>query len=130
MSEKTDYWISLAERDVPTAKVNLKGKQYLWVGFLCHLIVEKSLKAVIADITDEIPPKIHKLTRLAELAGMVDELSESQRSLLNTLTPMHIEAQYEDNKNTIRKKFTPQGWKNLLSETEEFLCMIKKKLGR
>jgi len=120
MSDKTDKWLRLADRDITTAKVNLKGKQYLWVGFLCHLIVEKSLKAVIADKTNEMPPRIHNLVKLAQLAGLYDDLTETEQELLDVLIPMQIEARYKEYKDTIRKSLTPQGWKALLTRTEEF----------
>jgi len=122
--------LRLCDSDVVTAKVNLKGKQYLWVGFLCHLIVEKSLKAVIAEKTNEMPPKIHNLVRLAELGDVYNDLSEVQVNLLDTLTPMQIDGRYEEYKDAIRKTLSPEKCKQLLAETEPFLCMIKKKLGK
>jgi len=130
MSEKTDKWLRLADQDVPVVKSMLNGKYYSWVGFLCHLIVEKSLKAVISERTGQIPPKIHKLARLADQAGLYNELSETQLNLLKRLTPMHIEARYNEYKDAIGNSLTPEGWKNLISETEEFLCWIKTKLGK
>jgi HEPN domain-containing protein len=57
---KKDYWLNTAEDDLDTAKAMLDLKKYLWVGFMCHLVVEKSLKAVIAN-NNQFPPKIHHL---------------------------------------------------------------------
>jgi len=130
MSDKTDYWLRLADEDVISAKVMLKGKRYLWVGFLCHLIVEKSLKAVIAERTNDVPPKIHNLRRLADKAGLINDLSSSQQSLLSKLTNMHIDGRYEEYKDAIRQTLPPEICKTLITETEAFLCMIKTKLGR
>jgi len=96
-----------------TAKAMLKTKRYLWVGFMCHLTVEKSLKAVIATNTIKLPPKIHDLAKLANLAGIYSDFSDTQKSLLATLDPMHIEARYPDYKEEVRKSLPPEVCKNL-----------------
>ena len=44
MKEKIQYWIEMAEYDLETAKVMLKGKRFLYVGFMCHQVIEKILK--------------------------------------------------------------------------------------
>ena len=64
------------------------------MSFLCHLVVEKSLKAVIADRTEQAPKRIHDLSKLAEQATLIDLLSETQMDFLEELTPFHIEARY------------------------------------
>ena len=59
MNESVQYWLDLTEYDIETAKVMLNGGRYLYVGFMCHQVIEKALKAVIARdcVDDEIPPK-------------------------------------------------------------------------
>ena len=42
--QKAGYWLDLAAYDLETADVMLRGKRYLYVGFMCHQVVEKSLK--------------------------------------------------------------------------------------
>jgi hypothetical protein len=44
------YWIDLARYDLGAAKAMLKAKQRLYVGFLCHLVIEKTLKAYWAHV--------------------------------------------------------------------------------
>lgn len=44
MNEKIQYWIDIAEYDLETAKVMLEGKRFLYVGFMCHQVIEKILK--------------------------------------------------------------------------------------
>jgi len=121
MGEKTDIWLRLADEDVISAKVMLKGKRYLWVGFLCHHIAEKSLKAMVAEKTSDIPPKIHNLRRLAEIAGIYDELSDTQITLLERLSRMHIDGRYAEYKESIRKTLSPEICKTLIKEVEDFL---------
>ena len=130
MFDKSDYWLELADDDVPVAEILLNGKKYLQAGFFCHLIVEKALKAVIASITSEIPPRIHHLILLAERAGIAGDLTEHQRNLLMELNPLQIEARYPEYKERIAKTLTHDITARLFHETEDFLCWIKQKLGK
>ena len=98
MLDKVEYWIDLADEDISAVKVLIDGKKYLHASFFCHLIAEKSLKAMVASITSEIPPKTHHLIKLAEQAGIFDDLSEHQRNLLMELNPLNIEARYPEYK--------------------------------
>ena len=130
MLDKVKYWLDLADDDVSAAKVLLDGKKYLHAGFFCHLIAEKALKATIAYVTSEIPPKIHNLINLSDHAGVFDDLSESQRNLLNELNPLNIEARYPEYKERIAQTLTAEITARLFQETEEFLCWIKQKLKK
>jgi len=128
MKEKTKYWLDMCDDDLITAKAMLDAKQLLWAGFICHLVAEKALKAVVTENTDDVPPKIHILRKLAEIAGILNELSGDQVTLLKKLMPLHIEARYPDQKEKIRATLT-EGYSNqIYTETEEFLSWIKQQL--
>jgi len=47
---KVQHWLDLADYDLNAAKTMLGGRHYLYVGFLCHLTIEKALKGVILNI--------------------------------------------------------------------------------
>ena len=130
MFDKANYWLELADDDVPAVKTLLEGKRYLHAGFFCHLIAEKALKAIIASITSDAPPKIHHLINLAERAGIFDDLSEGQRKLLTELNPLNIEARYPEYKERIAQTLTHEIIARLLKETEEFLCWTKQRLKK
>ena len=55
--ERVKYWVDIAEYDFETAKVMLKGGRRLYVAFMCHQVIEKTLKAyywkVCGDEYDE-----------------------------------------------------------------------------
>ena len=130
MIDKAEYWLELADEDMSVAKVLLDTKKYLYSGFFCHLIAEKAIKAIVANITSEVPPKTHDLIRLAERGGIHDDLTESQLNLLETLNPLNIEARYPEHKERIAKMLTPEKTADILNETEKFLCWIKQKLEK
>ena len=130
MFDKTEYWLELCDDDIPVAKALLESRNFLWMGFICHLIAEKALKAVVANVKNEVPPKNHQLTKLAKLAQIDDELSDAQVDLLAKLQPLQIEARYPSYKERITATLTPEYCKELIKETEAFLCWIKLKLSK
>jgi len=130
MNYKTDYWLELCNDDLVTAKALLNAGRLLHMGFFCHLIAEKSLKAIIADIADEVPPKIHDLKALVKKAGITNDLSEAQLNLLEQLTPLQIETRYPEYKDKIVAVLSFEKCQKILNDTEEFLCWIKQRLGK
>lgn len=51
MSRVAEEWIEQAEYDLETAEHVLSTGRYLYVIFLCHLAIEKVLKAAVAEVT-------------------------------------------------------------------------------
>ena len=127
MSDKTQYWIDLADYDIETARAMLQTKRLLYVGFMCHQTAEKALKAIIAN-NDDAPPKIHGLMKLAQLGGVYDTMSEEQKDLLDTLDPLNIAARYPEQKAKLAAMLTLETCKNILAETEALLCWTKQLL--
>ncbi len=130
MFKKVDYWIELCEDDLKAAKDMLEANNFLWMGFICHLIAEKALKAAVANNTNEMPPKTHDLPKLAAKTNICNDLPENYKNLLNKLTPLQIEARYPEYKEKVASVLTERYCRSMMKETEEFLCWIKTKLGR
>jgi HEPN domain-containing protein len=130
MTDKAKYWLELCDDDLMTAKWLLQGGRLLHMGFFCNMIVEKALKAVIAEKTDEIPPKIHDLPKLANKGGIWGDISETQKLLLKNLIPLQVDARYPEHKERVAATMTKEKSKHMLSETEAFLCWIKQQLEK
>lgn len=43
--EQVSYWVEIADYDLETAKAMYATKRWLYVGFMCHQVVEKIMKA-------------------------------------------------------------------------------------
>jgi HEPN domain-containing protein len=129
MDECVDYWLTLADYDLGAAKDMLKAGRYIYVGFMCHMSVEKALKAVIASHCEEgdIPPKIHNLPRLAAIGEIFNDLSEDWQNFLLDLNPLNTEARYPEIKEQISALLSIEKCQKIISETEEFLCLIRKR---
>ena len=130
MNDKVKYWLDTAEYDIDTARGMLKIGKYLYVGFMCHLTIEKALKGIIARdcVEGEIPPKIHNLLKLAEKAGLFGIMTEEQKNVLRELNPLNIEARYPEYKAQIAALLSADKCKDIIAETEVLLCWIKEQL--
>lgn len=72
-TNQANYWMGLARYDLRAAKAMLQSGHRLYVGFLCHLAIEKTLKGYWAQVKKSTPPFTHDLSLLAEKTGMLDE---------------------------------------------------------
>jgi HEPN domain-containing protein len=123
-----EYWINSAADNLETAKIMLNTKQFLWAGYMCNLVAEKILKAVLANKFNIFPPKIHNLLTLAERGGLNSDLNQEQIDLLTALQPFQIEARYPSYKNENYKKLNLQFCTDIYTKTEDLFLWIKKKL--
>jgi len=126
-TDKVKYWIDLAKEDIGVAEVLLDGKKLLYAGFMSHLSVEKALKAKIESI-GETPHKIHNLIRLAEIGGILDNMSEEQKALLDVLNPLQIEARYPAYKQQIAELLTNEECADMIKQAKELIEWIEKQL--
>ncbi len=72
----------------------LRDKRTLFGLFFIHLAIEKILKAHVCSQTGELPPRIHNLIRLAEIAGL--ELDDEQIRVLAALNEFNLEGRYPE----------------------------------
>ena len=128
INEKAQYWLEMADEDLSVADTMLKNKHYLYMGFMCHLTIEKAIKSVITQLTGELPPKSHHLTELAHKAQIHDKMSADQQSFLLLLNPLNIEGRYPEYKGSMASSLTEEKCVSIWKETEDLLCWIKQQL--
>ncbi|MCL1820867.1 MAG: HEPN domain-containing protein [Oscillospiraceae bacterium] len=128
MDERVSYWLDLCAYDLDTAKAMMETKRYLYVGFMCHQVVEKSLKGYHYHLLKSDAPYTHSLKRLALLTRLNTELSESWIKLISDLENMNIEARYPERKDDLARHLTKEICNRFILETEEFLRWINSKL--
>jgi len=108
-----------------TAQAMLSTKRLLYVGFCCHLAVEKMLKGHFVKSTQTIAPYTHNLLLLATKSGLVEKCSEEQLDLLDRLTPLNIEGRYPSYKDALSKSLSFEYCKTLYQETTTFCSWIE-----
>lgn len=64
MRKDSENLLLSAEYDLSTAQHMLETGRFVYVIFMCHLAIEKMLKAIMAEVTGKSPPKTHNLIYL------------------------------------------------------------------
>ena len=92
MDKNVANWISSAEYDLETADFMFKSGRYIYTVFMCHLALEKALKAKVAEVTGMEPPRSHDLEYLGSLGGLSPD-SETEEFIAE-LTNLSVTTRY------------------------------------
>jgi HEPN domain-containing protein len=126
--ERIKYWTDLSNYDIKVAEAMLRTGYYLYVGFMCHQVIEKIFKAYYSKLKDETPPYVHKLTYLAKQGDFMEQMTEDQVSFIVELEPLNIEARYPDYKKRLLRRLTKDYCEYLILNTKELLQWTKERL--
>jgi len=96
-----------------------KAGRYLYVLFCCQQAVEKMLKSIIVQRADEMPPRIHRLVRLAELAGVAVE--EKEMDFLRELSEYYIPTRYPEDVADLALDVKQDKAQWVLTQSREFI---------
>jgi HEPN domain-containing protein len=118
-NEISQQWAERAKYDVESARDMLDAGRYTYVLFCCQQAVEKALKALMIHRTGELPPKIHGLIRLAELANV--SLSERQVDFVGELTVDYVRSRYPEGEIELEAETTHDEAEEILRSTEEMV---------
>lgn len=130
IENKINYWLDMATYDLDTAKAMYNTKRYLYVGFMCHLVIEKSLKAYYWYFLQQEPPYTHNLLLLAKQCNLHLTMTKEMYKLIHYLMPLNIQARYPYDKNELMKSLNEKVCNDLLKQTEELFEWIKQLLKR
>lgn len=108
----------------------MNSKRWLYVGFMCHQVVEKAIKAYWCATKPEDPPYTHNLLNLVQSSNLVKEISDEQRLFVQRIMPLNIEARYPEYKDRLLRQLSPQVCQQIIDETISFLLWIKSKLSK
>jgi len=120
-----NYWFNMADYDLKTAQVMLDGRRYLYVGFMCHQVIEKALKGLYVKQHNKIPPYTHNL--LALCADVNLNLTKEQQDFFTKLNPLNIEARYPEMKENLGKAINKKRAYVLLEKTRSIYKWLKSK---
>jgi len=97
-TDKKAYWLDIADYDFDTAEAMYQTGRWLYVAFMCHQVIEKTLKAYWCSTQASDPPYTHNHMRLADGSGLYEFMNDEQRDFLDTITNYNIEARYPEDK--------------------------------
>jgi len=119
MAGAAQMWATQSRYDLETAKAMLDTGRYLYVLFCCQQAVEKMLKALIAKHTNELPPRLHNLMRLAEVASLT--VPEDTAYLFRRLTDFYIASRYPEELENAAERIDSSQIRQTYVATEETL---------
>lgn len=127
-TDKVAYWLDIADYDIDTAEAMYTTERWLYVAFMCHQAIEKTLKAYWCATQPNDPPYTHNHMRLANGCGLYELMTEEQRNFLDTITSYNIEARYPEDKQALYQRLTKQFCRQMIDETKQLQQWIKDKL--
>ncbi len=119
-----EYWSIASKQDFEAVEILFENKKYHHALFFCHLSIEKILKALIVKKTQEAPPLVHDLVRLAERTGI--KLSAPQKIELAEISAFNIEARYDDYKLSFFRKANKRFTSKYVNKTRKILTWLGK----
>lgn len=123
MRKDTANWIELADYDIETARHMLATGRYLYVVFLCHLALEKLLKAHVAEVTQTVPIKTHDLIYLVKKSGL--KLLEHHLDFVGKINTSSIPTRYPDDLQRSLKEYPRSVADDYLNQTMELVQWLK-----
>jgi HEPN domain-containing protein len=123
MSKALDNWLKSSDYDIKTAQALLKSKRYVYVIFMCHLSVEKALKALVVNRLRKAPPKTHDLLYLANLAGV--EIPKDHESIMAHLNEASVPTRYPEDMTRLVKSYNKRAAERYLRETKDLLKWLR-----
>jgi len=121
--KQIDYWKTSADEDFSAAQSLLEKGHLRHALFFAHLSIEKMLKAQVTERTKDIPPRIHNLSRIAEIAGL--SFSTEQANFLRSFDMYQLEGRYPDRAKVILDSKTAR---EKLSMVRDILKWLKAQL--
>ncbi len=104
----------------------LKNKRYIYVVFMCHLSLEKMLKAVYSEKFRKMPPYTHNLNKLISLANI--ELPERHQMFIDKINLQSVPTRYPEDFRRLSKEFDENLAKQYLKITREIVRWLKKNI--
>lgn len=131
--ERADKWLDIVAEDLSVAEDLYKTGHWLYVGFMCHQVIEKTLKAYWCMCRDDDPPYLHDHKKIAQGCGLYNKMSEEQKNFIALIRDMNIEARYQESKDAVARSLNRENTAEILETTKQLytwiLEMLKEKLS-
>ena len=125
--QMTQKWLDRVRYDLDTATAMLQARRYIYVIFMCQQAVEKCLKALISYQQKEVYP-IHNLRRLAEVAGIIEDLDEPILLKLDFLSRYYLDSRYKEDIRELARGITESLSQEFVRFAEEMIQWLCQKM--
>ncbi len=123
MRKETKNFRDSAIYDLQTAEFMFTSGRYIYVIFMCHLSIEKMLKAITAEVIQKMPPKTHNLIYLIKISGI-----QVPRELLDFIARINnasIVTRYPEDFTWLLEAYPKKVTKDYLLKTKEVIKWLQ-----
>jgi len=123
MAKNPAEWLKQADYDYDTAELMLQSGRNFYAVFMCHMAIEKGIKALLLLKTGEVPPKTHNLLLLLSKTGI--KPSEPIAESIVKLNEANVATRYPEELTEMIKMYDDVTVKRIISQTKATLSWIK-----
>jgi len=116
-------WLDSANYDLETAAHMLDTGRYIYTIFMCHLAIEKVLKAKAEEITGTMPPKTHNLLYLIKISGIA--FNEDMLQFIGDINNLSIVTRYPKDFDEMLQTFSKERSEEILNMSKKVFSWIK-----
>lgn len=122
--DTVEEWIKQAAYDLGTAEAMFKTARYIYCVFMCHLSLEKALKAHYIKRLKIHPPKTHDLLYLCEKAKI--DLPETELMFIDKLNALSVPIRYPDSLGRVLKQYDKDRTNEMFKLSKRVFLWLKK----
>ena len=126
MTPQVKNWLDSACYDLETAEHMNKSGRYIYTIFLCHLALEKVLKAKVQEVTGKLPPRTHNLRYLLNLCNL--QIPEDIFEFLSKLSDVSIPTRYPEDFAKLLDAYNQRAVSEYADKTKEAFEWIRESL--
>lgn len=123
MRKDAKNFIRSSEYDLETANFMLNTGRYIYVIFMCHLSLEKLLKAFVSETNQSIPPKSHNLIYLIKIGNI--QLPKKYLDFVAKINNASIVTRYPEDFSRVLDAYPENVARKYLSITKEIHKCLK-----
>ena len=127
MKKEVQNWLASARYDLEVVGHLFRAGSYIYTVFMCHLSLEKVLKAKVEEITGEAPPKTHDLEYLMGFAEL--SLGEDAEDFILEISNLSVVTRYPRDFQTMLRDFSRERAELTLSKATEVFQWIERTIS-
>jgi HEPN domain-containing protein len=108
----------------------LKAQRYVYVVFMCHLAIEKALKALVAETQPGVPPRTHDLQSLLRRLDL--GLSTTHLDFVSAINQASVPTRYPEDLAAMIRLYPRRVANAYLAKTKRLLKWLRRdpRLGK
>ena len=121
-------WLLQSDYDISVADALFQSRKYIYAVFMCHLAVEKALKALFTKQKLQMLPKSHNLIYFAmQLENKIPDDLYNNVYLLNDAS---IATRYPEKLQAMQKEFPEAVTADIIKKSKDVILWIKQELEK